>query len=382
MLVVFRPRTPLIPPREQTDSRPLRRSARLIAKQQRLNESRSSKEDPNPNPKGCSTRARSSQSSLDCSVKEVGLKEPPHTSERESTRTEEKTKPGSRKRKRSSSPKQSSVSQPPELPTRSGTSHNTPFTRPAQRRRSTKSSLEPSQTTVEIGTDSATNISESDSKSKSSAKRRRTSRGTATDTSSRLSSTSSGKNPSHNRSVTQPEKQEGTSHSRGSGKSQRGSSSDKRTRKGKTKKGQHSSFVEELDESTKKSKRRKEPGKGSVETEGGELDPHGRRAVRESVIRDPTTLKGKGQTTSEKSSKGKGRARTDSLRYRVHQSSPIGHRANLINKVVKMSTCCVNEGFNVRIHCTCTFLHLIILAVLAVHCVWPTVLHLHFYLLK
>lgn len=315
MLVVFRPRAPSIPPRKQTDSHPLRRSARLIAKQQRLNESRSSKEDPSPNShfnRGSSTRDRSSQSSLDCSVKEVGLKEPPHTSERESTRTEEKTKSGSRKRKRSSSPKQSSVSQPPELPTRSGVSHNTPFTRPTQRRRSTK---EPSQTTVETETDSATNISESDSKTKSSTKRRRTSRGTATDTSSRLSSTSSGRNPSHNRSVAQLEKQEVTTHSRGSGKSQRGSSSDKRTKKGKTKRSQHSSSVDELDESTKKSKRRKEQGKGSVETEGGELDPHGRRAVRESVIRDPTTLKGKGQTTSEKSSKGKGRARTDSIRY-------------------------------------------------------------------
>lgn len=326
MLVVFRPRTRSKPPREQTDSHPLRRSARLIAKQQRLKESRSSKEDPSPDPhfnRGCSTRARNSQSSLDCSVKEVVLKEPPHTSEIESTHTKEK---GSRKRKRSNSPKRSSVSQPPELPsTRLGVSHNTPFTRPTHRRRSARRSLEPSQTTVETDINSATNISEGDSKTKSSAKRRRTSRGTATDTSSRLS-TPSGKNPSHNRGVAQLEKQEVTTHSRGSGKSQRGSSSDRHTKKGKTKKSQPSSSVEELDESTKKTKRRKEQGKGSVvETEGGEFDPHGRRAVRESVIRDPTILKGKGQTTSEKSSKGKGRARTESLRYKF-KSKPLGCR--------------------------------------------------------
>lgn len=330
--MLCRQKTHSASPGEHADSVPLRRSARLIAKRQRLEEGEAVKnvqagQKASSHSNRSSTRARSIRSSTNSVVKEVRVKVPT-IAERSSTvsYTEGKTptRAGSRKRKRSSSPKHSPVSEPSEPPNvRSKTSTRTrpPSSRSIRSRTATKKSSESPQAPEELETDSVTGTSETEVKTKASAKRRRAARGTSTSTSSVVATSTGGRSPSSSRGFTKAEKLESSTHYRSGGKSGKESLSVKYKRKGKTKRNQLSSSVEGLDEGPKRAKRRKEQSKGEGETSEGEFDRHGRRITGKSVICDPTVHKGKGKSSTEKSAKGKGRARAEVSRYNVQYAS-------------------------------------------------------------
>ena len=152
---------------------------------------------------------------------------------------------------------------------------------------------------------------ETETKDRSSAKRQRNTRSSVSAQSVVLSDS---KNPLQSHlSATKSEKQ--PSHSK-SKKSVKDSVSSSAKHKKKTERSKKLSLsVEESDDSFKRTKRKKKWSKEEAEVSEGEFERHGRRVAGISVICDPPVLKGKGKSSTPKSAKGKGRARTEVSRY-------------------------------------------------------------------